>query len=96
MITFFQVSYCLLALSKSPEVYPSSPQVHYCSYGTGASGADRAREEEVVPEAVRWSSEQFKISNAVAMKEGGESQYQPMVPNRKALLEGTPQSFQEG
>ncbi|XP_042012597.1 root phototropism protein 3-like isoform X2 [Salvia splendens] len=41
-------------------------------------------------------SEQVKISNAVALKEGGESQYQPMVPNRKTLLEGTPQSFQEG
>ncbi|KAG6414924.1 hypothetical protein SASPL_122301 [Salvia splendens] len=41
-------------------------------------------------------SEQMKISNAVALKEGGESQYQPMVPNRKTLLEGTPQSFQEG
>ncbi|KAL1544359.1 26S proteasome regulatory subunit 6B [Salvia divinorum] len=41
-------------------------------------------------------SEQVKISNAVALKEGGESQYLPMVPNRKTLLEGTPQSFQEG
>ena len=41
-------------------------------------------------------SEQVKISNAVALKEGGQSQYQPMVPNRKTLLEGTPQSFQEG
>ncbi|KAG6436316.1 hypothetical protein SASPL_101211 [Salvia splendens] len=37
-----------------------------------------------------------KISNAVALKEGGQSKYQPMVPNRKTLLEGTPQSFQEG
>lgn len=45
-------------------------------------------------------SEQVKISNAIAntsLKEtGGESQYQPMVSNRKSLLEGTPQSFQEG
>ncbi|PON40255.1 Root phototropism protein 3-like [Parasponia andersonii] len=46
-------------------------------------------------------SEQVKISNAMAnsnLKEGtaGESQYQPMVSNRKSLLEGTPQSFQEG
>lgn len=44
-------------------------------------------------------SEQVKISNALAtssLKEAGESQYQPMVSNRKTLLEGTPQSFQEG
>ncbi|KAJ4848937.1 26S proteasome regulatory subunit 6B [Turnera subulata] len=44
-------------------------------------------------------SEQVKISNALAnssLKEAGESQFQPMVPNRKTLLEGTPQSFQEG
>ncbi|XP_021829060.1 root phototropism protein 3 [Prunus avium] len=44
-------------------------------------------------------SEQVKISNALAtssLKEAGESQYQPMVLNRKTLLEGTPQSFQEG
>lgn len=44
-------------------------------------------------------SEQVKISNALAtssLKEGVESQYQPMVTNRKTLLEGTPQSFQEG
>ncbi|KAA8545645.1 hypothetical protein F0562_020904 [Nyssa sinensis] len=44
-------------------------------------------------------SEQVKISNAIAnspMKEAGESHYQPMIPNRKTLLEGTPQSFQEG
>ncbi|XP_043713683.1 root phototropism protein 3-like [Telopea speciosissima] len=44
-------------------------------------------------------SEQVKISNAIAnnsLKETGESYYQPMVSNRKALLEGTPQSFQEG
>ncbi|KAL3515499.1 hypothetical protein ACH5RR_022401 [Cinchona calisaya] len=44
-------------------------------------------------------SEQVKISNAIAnnsLKETGESHYQPMVSNRKALLEGTPQSFQEG
>jgi hypothetical protein len=44
-------------------------------------------------------SEQVKISNALAtssLKEASESQYQPMVLNRKTLLEGTPQSFQEG
>ncbi|KAF6165570.1 hypothetical protein GIB67_006460 [Kingdonia uniflora] len=44
-------------------------------------------------------SEQVKISKAVAsntVKETGESHYQPMVMSRKALLEGTPQSFQEG
>ncbi|CAI0440113.1 unnamed protein product [Linum tenue] len=52
-------------------------------------------------------SEQVKISNAIAhnnhssLKETGDSAaaagfYQPMVPNRKTLLEGTPQSFQEG
>ncbi|KAI4296417.1 hypothetical protein L6164_036376 [Bauhinia variegata] len=44
-------------------------------------------------------SEQVKISNALAnssLKEGVESQYQPMAINRKTLLEGTPQSFQEG
>lgn len=44
-------------------------------------------------------SEQVKISNAIAntsLKEAGDSQYQPMVQNRKTLLEGTPQSFQEG
>lgn len=44
-------------------------------------------------------SEQVKISNAMAnnsLKEAGESQYQPMISNRKTLLEGTPQSFQEG
>ncbi|KAG6406760.1 hypothetical protein SASPL_134369 [Salvia splendens] len=45
-------------------------------------------------------SEQVKISNAIAgssLKEGGgESHYQPLIPNRKTLLEGTPQSFQEG
>ncbi|XP_057812507.1 root phototropism protein 3 [Salvia miltiorrhiza] len=45
-------------------------------------------------------SEQVKISNAIAgssLKEGGgEAQYQPLIPNRKTLLEGTPQSFQEG
>lgn len=44
-------------------------------------------------------SEQVKISNAIAsssIKEAGDSHYQPMVPNRKTLLEGTPQSFQEG
>ncbi|KAK1402360.1 Root phototropism protein 3 [Heracleum sosnowskyi] len=44
-------------------------------------------------------SEQVKISNALAnqsVKDTGEMQYQPMVSNRKTLLEGTPQSFQEG
>ncbi|EEF39705.1 root phototropism protein 3 [Ricinus communis] len=44
-------------------------------------------------------SEQVKISNSLAsisLKEAGEAQYQPMIPNRKTLLEGTPQSFQEG
>lgn len=46
-------------------------------------------------------SEQVKISNAIAnnsLKEGGaeSNNYQPMVVNRKTLLEGTPQSFQEG
>ncbi|KAF8404682.1 hypothetical protein HHK36_009570 [Tetracentron sinense] len=44
-------------------------------------------------------SEQVKISNAIAnssLKETGESHYQPIVSNRKTLLEGTPQSFQEG
>ncbi|KAL9231910.1 hypothetical protein vseg_007071 [Gypsophila vaccaria] len=45
-------------------------------------------------------SEQVKISNAIAnnsLKDTTmESQYQPMVSNRKTLLEGTPQSFQEG
>lgn len=44
-------------------------------------------------------SEQVKISNALAnssLKDTAESHYQPMVPNRKTLLEATPQSFQEG
>lgn len=44
-------------------------------------------------------SEQVKISNAIAnnsLKEASESQYQPLISNRKTLLEGTPQSFQEG
>lgn len=46
-------------------------------------------------------SEQVKISNALAnnnsLKGGGvESQFQPIITNRKTLLEGTPQSFQEG
>lgn len=48
-------------------------------------------------------SEQVKISNALAnnqLKETGadhsHSQFQPMVTSRKTLLEGTPQSFQEG
>uniref|UniRef100_A0A1D1XTD0 Root phototropism protein 3 n=1 Tax=Anthurium amnicola TaxID=1678845 RepID=A0A1D1XTD0_9ARAE len=52
-------------------------------------------------------SEQVKISNAIAnssLKDAGAGEgsvvggghYQPMVPSRKQLLEGTPQSFQEG
>ncbi|XP_021774151.1 root phototropism protein 3-like [Chenopodium quinoa] len=46
-------------------------------------------------------SEQVKISNAIAnntLKDNTavESQFQPMVSTRKTLLEGTPQSFQEG
>ncbi|XP_047315147.1 root phototropism protein 3 [Impatiens glandulifera] len=44
-------------------------------------------------------SEQVKISNAIAnssLKEAGDSNYQPMVSNRRSLLEATPQSFQEG
>ncbi|KAL7082523.1 hypothetical protein ACP275_14G103800 [Erythranthe tilingii] len=46
-------------------------------------------------------SEQVKISNALAtgsLKEAVESQFhhQPIVASRKTLLEGTPQSFQEG
>ncbi|KAK7246715.1 hypothetical protein RIF29_41585 [Crotalaria pallida] len=43
-------------------------------------------------------SEQVKISNALASSsvKGVESHTQPMVLNRKTLLEGTPQSFQEG
>ncbi|KAL9684458.1 hypothetical protein QQ045_021896 [Rhodiola kirilowii] len=46
-------------------------------------------------------SEQVKISNALAnnqQKEAGDSQFQPMATStsRKTLLEGTPQSFQEG
>lgn len=47
-------------------------------------------------------SEQVKISNALAntsLKESttlGEAMgtYQPMIPNRKTLIEATPQSFQ--
>ncbi|XP_049402077.1 root phototropism protein 3-like [Solanum stenotomum] len=44
-------------------------------------------------------SEQVKISNAISsssLKDAGESHYQPLVSNRKTLLEATPQSFQEG
>lgn len=45
-------------------------------------------------------SEQVKISNAMAnssVKDAGDlPHYQPMVSSRKQLLEGTPQSFQEG
>ncbi|GAA0164809.1 hypothetical protein LIER_20358 [Lithospermum erythrorhizon] len=43
-------------------------------------------------------SEQVKLSNALAtttLKETGDS-YQPLVSNRKTLLEAAPQSFQEG
>lgn len=47
--------------------------------------------------------QQIKISNALgnstSVKEGVEPHYyypQPMITNRKTLLEGTPQSFQEG
>ncbi|XP_077213319.1 phototropic-responsive NPH3 family protein [Tasmannia lanceolata] len=44
-------------------------------------------------------SEQIKISNAIAnnaLKDTGESHHHPVVSTRKALLEGTPQSFQDG
>ncbi|RWR84108.1 root phototropism protein 3 [Cinnamomum micranthum f. kanehirae] len=44
-------------------------------------------------------SEQVKINNAIAnnaLKDSGESHYHPVIPTRKTLLEGTPQSFQEG
>lgn len=44
-------------------------------------------------------SEQVKISNAISnnsLKDAGDSHYQPLVSNRKSLLEATPQSFQEG
>ncbi|XP_074568591.1 root phototropism protein 3 [Curcuma longa] len=44
-------------------------------------------------------SEQVKISNAIAnssLKETVESHFQSMVSTRRQLLEGTPQSFQEG
>ncbi|KAG1366581.1 root phototropism protein 3 [Cocos nucifera] len=44
-------------------------------------------------------SEQLKISNAIAnsaLKEAGEFRHQPVMSTRKQLLEGTPQSFQEG
>ncbi|XP_058096988.1 root phototropism protein 3 [Magnolia sinica] len=45
-------------------------------------------------------SEQVKINNAIAnnaLKDAAaESHYQPVISTRKALLEGTPQSFQEG
>lgn len=44
-------------------------------------------------------SEQIKINNAISnntMKEAGESRCQPIASSRKTLLEGTPQSFQEG
>lgn len=46
-------------------------------------------------------SEQVKISNAIAnssLKEGvaDQSHFQPMISNRKTILEATPQSFQEG
>uniref|UniRef100_A0A9I9DI08 NPH3 domain-containing protein n=1 Tax=Cucumis melo TaxID=3656 RepID=A0A9I9DI08_CUCME len=44
-------------------------------------------------------SEQIKINNAIAnntIKEAGDSRFQPIASSRKTLLEGTPQSFQEG
>lgn len=45
-------------------------------------------------------SEQVKISNtlanAITLKDPAETRYQPLITNRKTLLEGTPQSFQEG
>ncbi|KAE8716740.1 Coleoptile phototropism protein 1 [Hibiscus syriacus] len=44
-------------------------------------------------------SEQVKISNALSnstLKDPAETQYQPLIPNHKTLLETTPQSFQEG
>lgn len=44
-------------------------------------------------------SEQVKINNAIAnnaLKDSGESHFHPVIPTRKTLLEGTPQSFQEG
>ncbi|KAE9591832.1 hypothetical protein Lal_00038926 [Lupinus albus] len=43
-------------------------------------------------------SEQVKISNALASSsvKSVDSHTQPLVINRKALIEGTPQSFQEG
>ncbi|KAE8670046.1 Coleoptile phototropism protein 1 [Hibiscus syriacus] len=44
-------------------------------------------------------SEQVKISNALAnstLKDPAETQYRPLIPNHKTLLEATPQSFQEG
>lgn len=44
-------------------------------------------------------SEQIKITNAIAntsLKETSELQFQPAITNRKTLLEGAPQSFQEG
>ncbi|XP_024980598.1 root phototropism protein 3-like [Cynara cardunculus var. scolymus] len=44
-------------------------------------------------------SEQIKLSNTIAntvYKASGEPNYQPIIPNRKTLLEETPQSFQDG
>lgn len=45
-------------------------------------------------------SEQLKISNAIATSSASlkdaTSDYHPTVPTRRQLLEGTPQSFQEG
>ncbi|XP_071691647.1 root phototropism protein 3-like [Rutidosis leptorrhynchoides] len=45
-------------------------------------------------------SEQIKLSNAIAniapFKEPNDPHYQPIVSNRKTLLEETPQSFQDG
>lgn len=44
-------------------------------------------------------SEQLKVRNAITnstLTEAGESHHQLMMSTRKQLLEGTPQSFQEG
>lgn len=40
-------------------------------------------------------SEQMKISNTIA-RDTHELHYQPIIENRKTLLEETPQSFQDG
>lgn len=44
-------------------------------------------------------SEQIKLNNALAnasFKESGNPHYHQVIPNRKTLLEETPQSFQDG